>query len=89
VRMTSEGGSSAGERIAYAFRLATARTPNARELEILSATHAREMLRFTQDPQSAKDLLDNPDLSVALNDLAAHTMVASAILNLNETITKQ
>jgi hypothetical protein len=89
MRMTSEGGSSAEERIAYAFRLATARTPNAKELEILSATHVREKQRFTQDPQSAKDLLDNPDLSVALNDLAAHTMVASAILNLNETITKQ
>jgi hypothetical protein len=89
MRMTSEGGSSAEERIAYAFRLATARTPNAKELEILSATHVREKQRFTQDPQSAKELLDNPDLSVALNDLAAHTMVASAILNLNETITKQ
>ena len=92
LRMTSAGGSSTRERIAHAFRLATARTPSAQELQILSAMHEREKQRFARNEQATIDLLENPALSLAssdLADLAAHTMVASAILNLNETITKQ
>jgi len=88
-RMLSEGGASTGSRIAHAFRLATARSPSASELQILSRVHARELARFTQDPEAARSLLEASDLSQASADLAAHTMVASTILNLNETITKQ
>ena len=88
-RMMAEGGNSIESRIGYAFRLATARPPNARELEILTATHARELARFTKEPKAAQELLLTPKDSGPNLDLAAYTMVTSTILNLNETITKQ
>ena len=50
---------------------------------------SREKERFASDPDAAKDLLQSSDNESGDADLAALTMVASTILNLNETITKQ
>ena len=85
-RMVNEGGPSAKTRIAYAFRLATARHPNAQELQLLTAAFEREHARFEKDPVAGSNLMK---MQHAPADLAAYTMVASTILNLNETITKQ
>mgnify|MGYP001820313474 CR=1 FL=1 len=85
-RMVAEGGSEARGRIAHAFRLATARLPETEELDVLHGLYQREKRRFVDNPQDAKDLLLTDE---AHADLAALTMVASTILNLNETITKQ
>jgi hypothetical protein len=85
-RMSAEGGESTEKRIAYAFRLATARLPNSTESGILLSMHEREKKRFTQHPNKAADLLLSDDASP---DLAALTVVASTILNLNETLTRQ
>ncbi|PYV19278.1 MAG: hypothetical protein DMG07_02265, partial [Acidobacteria bacterium] len=79
-------------RIDFAFRLATARTPNAREREILLALRAKQLAIYQRDRNRALDLLKigesgrNETLDVA--ELAAWTIVANAILNLDETLTK-
>ena len=88
-RMVAEGGGTPASRIGYGFRLATARPPVAAELDLLAAAHARELARFTRDPNAARDLLLAPEESGPNAELAAYTMAASTILNLNETITKQ
>jgi hypothetical protein len=85
-RMIDEGGDSTESRISHAFRLATARPPNSAELEILGSMFTREKERFSANPEDAKELMRSED---ATPELAALTMVASTILNLNETITKQ
>jgi len=85
-RMTDEGGDSTESRISHAFRLATARPPNSAELEILGSMYTREKKRFSTKPEDARELMLSED---ATPELAALTMVASTILNLNETITKQ
>lgn len=85
-RMVAEGGNNAKDRIIFAFRLATARIPETDELNVLGQLYQRERQRFTEKPQDAKNLL----LATSSDaELAALTMVASTILNLNETITKQ
>ena len=87
--MLADGGKTTASRISHAFRLATARQPNANELDILTAAYTREKARFTADPAATKALLQESDNSGNDPELAALTMVASTILNLNETITKQ
>ncbi|MFT5128355.1 MAG: hypothetical protein ACI8W8_001965 [Rhodothermales bacterium] len=85
-RMLSEGGDSIDNRIRYAFRLATARPPTADEARLLHAAFDRELARFQADPTAAAELLRTPQPTP---ERAAYAMLASTILNLNETITKQ
>lgn len=79
-------------RIAYAFRLATARLPTAAETELLLRLHQDQVARFRKDENGARRLLSVGESALGPVtdpvDLAAWTMVASAILNLDETITK-
>ncbi len=83
---------STDERIAFAFRLATARRPSAKEVEILSRVFNRQLNVYRQDPKAALRLLgvgEAPrDERLPAAELAAWTVVASVILNLDETITK-
>jgi hypothetical protein len=91
-RMMTDGGSSADERIAFAFRLATARKPSAREMAVLREIYDEQLASFRRDSKAAVRLLSvgesprKPELDAA--ELAAWTEVASVILNLDETVTK-
>jgi len=91
-RMIGEGGSGRDEKIAFAFRLATGRKPNNREIGVLRKIFDRELTAYRQDREAALKLLSvgesprNEQLDVA--ELAAWTTVASVILNLDETVTK-
>jgi hypothetical protein len=81
------------KRIALAFRLATARTPTKEESRLLRSLAAKEMAEYDAHPERARDLLaigeSKPDSTIPVPELAAWTTVASAILNLDETITKE
>jgi len=91
-RMMSEGGASAETRIEFAFRLATARKPNAKERDILLALQAKQVEIYRKDPGRARELLkvgeSNHDERLDEAELAAWTIVANSILNLDETLTK-
>jgi hypothetical protein len=88
-RMMAEGGAEIKSRIRHAFRLATARMPTAKETAVLVRGFERERQRFAKNPAAAVALMSKHDGPEAPLDLAAYTMVASTILNLDETITKQ
>ena len=91
-RMMLEGGSTPEERIAFAFRLATSRRPRREEIAVLKELFEAQKLVYHNDSAAAAKLLKvgespaNPALDVP--ELAAWSMVASAILNLDETVTK-
>jgi hypothetical protein len=91
-RILSEGGRSAEEKITFAFRLATARQPAAREMAVLRKVLDRQLAACANDREAALKLLSvgesprNENLDVV--DLAAWTTVAGVILNLDETVTK-
>ncbi len=92
-RMLTEGGSTGQERIRFAFQLATARKPTERELHTLLAGLERRNKSFAADPESAKKLLSvgekKPNGDLDPLELAAYTITASVILNLDETVTKE
>jgi hypothetical protein len=90
-RMMSEAQDDK-QRIAFAYRLAMARAPKASETEVLLKLYRGQLASFRQNAAAAKKLLrvGESELNSKLDpaELAAWTMVASAILNLDETITK-
>ena len=83
----------AGARIDFAFRLATARKPTAKERQVLRDLAERETAEYRRNQEAAWRLLhvgeSKYDGKVDSGELAAWTTVASVILNLDETITKQ
>jgi hypothetical protein len=92
-RALLEGGREVDGRIAYAFRLATARRPSAEETAVLRALLSKELAGFRRDKKAAKELVGvgewQADPRLNASELAAWSMVSSTILNLDETITKE
>jgi len=92
-RMLREGGTSPSERITWAFRQALARRPTARELEILNETYRDFLARYETDRDAALEFTSVGDslspASLDRRELAAYSALASLLLNLDETVTKQ
>jgi hypothetical protein len=92
-RTMIEGGKDDKGRAAYAFRLATGRKPSGQEIDVLRTLFKGRLRDFRRDPKSAATLLsvgESPrDKRLHAVEVAAWTTVASVILNLDETITKQ
>jgi hypothetical protein len=92
-RMMKEGGNSAADRLAFAFRLATARAASDRERAILLNNFRYSLDRFQTDPAASLKLLghgDTPwDRNLNANELAAYAVTASLILNLDEVVTRE
>ncbi len=92
-RMITEGGGSADARIRWAFRLATDREPEPREIAILRDSLRAQELDYKRDPGKANALTsvgESPvPAKIAKTELAAYTVVAGMILNLDETITRE
>ena len=92
-RALTEGGSSDSDRLAFAYRRATAREPSPKEKDVLLTLLQQQAEDYRRHPDAARELLTlgdsphNPNLDE--QELAAWTMVASTILNLDETITKE
>ncbi len=91
-RMLREGGAGDEARVAFAFRLSTGRRPTAAEIRVLTTALANLRKDFSEHADDAKALLavgaSPADSTLNPADLAAATSVASMILNLDETITK-
>ena len=91
-RAILDGGSTSDERLRYAFRIVTGRHPTPAEAAVLSAELRDRLQAFAADPETAKRLVaigeSQSDASLSAGELAAWTMVARLILNLDEAITK-
>ena len=91
-RTLKDGGKTDDVKLQYAFRLATARLPAKEELTVLRDLLIKERRGFARDVKSAGALLNVGDSKAetgSAGELAAWTIVASAILNLDETITNE
>jgi hypothetical protein len=92
-RTMKEGGSAVNGRLDLAFRMATARLPNPKERQMLQNLLNQQLTRYRSDKKAAAELLavgeSKCDASLNASELAAWTIVASTILNLDETITKE
>jgi len=91
-RIMTESGSSPDERIGFGFRAVLGRVPTAAETGVARKLYETQRAKFVQDAEATKKLLSvgesprNEQLDAA--ELAAWTAVASALLNLDETVTK-
>ncbi|MBX5496791.1 MAG: chromosome segregation protein, partial [Bryobacteraceae bacterium] len=81
------------QRLDLAFRLVLARLPRDFERKKLSASLQFFKDHFASEPEAARKLLSQGDSASDPNipapELAAWTAVASLILNLDETVTKE
>jgi len=87
------GGRSDRERIDFAFKLATARTPDSKERDVLLGSLSEFRSTYRQGPAQVTKLLSvgesKPDPTLDPREVAAWTTLASMILNLDETITAE
>jgi hypothetical protein len=78
------------DRIRYAFRLCLARSPQVEEIAPLVRLFDEEVAAYKADPEAAKSLIG--DFAVPsgtdIPEFAGWYAVASALLNLDEVITK-
>jgi len=92
-RMLKKGGETPAERVSWAFRAATSRQPNTKEQQIVVRDLETEIDYFNRNQQEASKLLSvgvKPyDKNLSASELAAYTMTASLLLNLDEVITRQ
>ena len=81
------------KRIQFAMRIVLAREPQNEELQIFLKGYERYRKRFQADPQAAMKLLSvgdsRPKKQYDVAEHAAYTVIASLILNLDETINRE
>jgi hypothetical protein len=91
-RTLHQGGSTVDSRVAYMFRLVTARRPDARELAELTGAYRDHLTAFSKDVSAAQKLLavgETPvDPKLNPRELAAWTLIANLVLNLDEVLNK-
>jgi hypothetical protein len=77
-------------RATYAFRLVATRTPKADELARIVASYSRQLERFRKDAEAAARTIKGYAIEgIDTAEQAAWTLVANALLNLDETVTKE
>ena len=80
------------KRISFMFQLATSRAPETEELEKLMAYFNEELNRFSKNNKEAEAFLSVGEFEqkelLGKPEMAAYAVVANAIFNLDETITR-
>ena len=90
-RMVREGGSVSADRALRGFRLMVARHPSTAEIDRLVALHDQALADFRENLDAARLMATEPigpippDLSSDIADLAAWTVVANVLVNLDES----
>ncbi len=91
-RILTEGGPSAEAQLTFAFTTCLGRQPTTAERDRLLAFHTQQLEGFRRDPGDAETLLQTGSAPRPPNldpqRIAAWMMVANALLNLDETLTK-
>ena len=91
-RILTEGGDGSAARIAWAFRTVVGRHASDRETLIIWGALEKHLARYQKDPEAAKAAVHNgesaPPATLPEPELAAWTLVANLLLNLDETVTK-
>ena len=90
--MMHSGGHDPAERVRYGFRRATGAWPKQDEVAPLEKFYERQLAAYRQRPDAAAALLragESPvDAALDPCELAAWTMTAATLLNLDETVTQ-
>jgi mono/diheme cytochrome c family protein len=91
-RTMKQGGATLEARLVSMFRLTTARRPDAKELTVLTTSYQEHLATYRRDTAKAKQLISvgerKPDATLNASELAAWTMIANLLLNLDEVLSK-
>jgi hypothetical protein len=91
IRMMRDGGPDLAARIRWVFREALGRDPGEPEMRLLAELHADQLEIFQKDASQAASFLKVGELAAPADlppvELAAATVLANALLNLDEAIT--
>ncbi len=87
-RLLKEGGATPAARIAFGLELCAVRTPTAAQVARLEKLFAEELVRYRADPAAAKLLAGDIPPGADAAELAAWTVVANVLLNLDAVLTK-
>jgi hypothetical protein len=87
-RVTDHVSADLKARATYAFRSVLIRNPRVEELDRLVALYQREVGHFQDDPTAAEKMAGAKPEGQRIAELAAWTVVANVLLNLDEAITK-
>ncbi|MBL9134818.1 MAG: DUF1553 domain-containing protein [Verrucomicrobiales bacterium] len=91
-RMLREGGKNDLDRLRFGFRTVLARIPSTEELGIALGALNQHLARYAADPDAANLVLaageSKPDPTLPAPELAAYTLAANLLLNLDETLTR-
>jgi hypothetical protein len=91
-RIMTEGGKTTEERLTFGFRTVLARSAKEAELRILRKMYEDQLTVYRKDDKAAMKLLkvgeSSRDEKLDVAELAAWTMIANTLLNLDETVTR-
>ncbi len=88
-RALAEGGAIDAERVAFAFKCCVARAPTRTESDTVVSLLQESRERYAKDGAGAKALAGTLPKGVTAIELAAWTVAANVLLNLDETVTKE
>jgi hypothetical protein len=92
-RILKDGGAKVQSQVRHGFRLCLLRDPSQRELDRLINLQQQAQERFATAPKEARifatDPLGPPPPGIAIESLAAWTLVANVLLNLDEFLVKR
>jgi hypothetical protein len=90
-RMLAEASGGPAERLERGFRLCVARSPTERERQLLVQLFEENLAKYRRDPAAARAMAAQGARlarGVDTAEVAAWTVVANVLLNLDETLTK-
>lgn len=91
-RILTEGGASPAERITFAYRVMLSRSPDPEELTLVQDVLQRYLDRYQHDPAAASQVVQVGEsarkTNVPESELAAYTLIANLLLNLDETVVR-
>lgn len=92
-RMGLEVGGAPADKAAFGFRLCLARPPSPEEAERLASLYEQAKARFAAAPDDALQMATDPlgplPQGADAAEMAAWTVVANVLLNLDETIARR
>ena len=92
-RMIIEGGNTPEDKLITGFRIVTGRRPDSSELAILLKGFQKDYQEFSSKSENAKKFTSLGDSSVSskmdISELAAYTLSANILLNLDEVVNRE
>ena len=91
-RIVTEGGNTVESRVAFGLRLATGQQPATAQQQVLTELFETELQHYRKHTMAARQLASTPPNAISADadtaTMAAWTVVANVLLNLDQSLTR-